>query len=145
MGSLISKILANKLSEAKSELNEKIQNLVNEKVNQMKIRIAAEVYEDVDVEVDFVTEELTEGNILKMGRTKMIRVRIRKGKIQRRIKKSSVPGYTFRGGKMVRMSPLERRHRKMGVRRSKFKRRAKLRQALRKRKMSLRRRSAMGL
>ena len=145
MGSLISKILANKLSEAKSELNEKIQSLVNEKVNQMKVRIAAEIYEDVDVEVDFVEEELTEGNILRMGRTKMIRVRIRKGKIQRRIKKSSVPGYTIRGGKMTRMSPLERRHRKMGVRRSKFKRRAKLRQALRKRKMSLRKRSAMGL
>ena len=145
MSSLISKILANKLSEAKSELNEKIQSLVNEKVNQMKVRIAAEIYEDVDVEVDFVEEELTEGNILRMGRTKMIRVRIRKGKIQRRIKKSSVPGYTIRGGKMTRMSPLERRHRKMGVRRSKFKRRAKLRQALRKRKMSLRRRSAMGL
>jgi hypothetical protein len=43
------------------------------------------------------------------------------------------------------MSPMERRHRKMAARKSKFKRRAKLGQALRKRKMSLRRRNSMGL
>ena len=141
MSLFVSKLLSNNLVEAKKELEEKIQNLVNEKINQMKLRIASEMYNDIDV----YEEELTEGNILRMGRTKMIRVRIRKGKVQRRIKKSAVTGYTIRNGKMTRMSPLERRHRKMGARRSKFKRRAKLRQSLRKRKMSLRRRSAMGL
>jgi hypothetical protein len=89
--------------------------------------------------------KLSEGNVLRMGRTKMVRVRIRQGKVQRRRRLSSVKGYTIRGGKMIRMSPMERRNRKMGARRSKFKRRAKLRQSLRKRKMSLRRRTAMGL
>ena len=141
MSLFVSKLLSNNLVEAKKELEEKIQSLVNEKINQMKLRIASEMYNDIDV----YEEELTEGNILRMGRTKMIRVRIRKGKVQRRIKKSAVTGYTIRNGKMTRMSPLERRHRKMGARRSKFKRRAKLRQSLRKRKMSLRRRTAMGL
>jgi hypothetical protein len=141
MSLFVSKLLSNNLVEAKKELEEKIQSLVNEKINQMKLRIASEMYNDIDV----YEEELTEGNILRMGRTKMIRVRIRKGKVQRRIKKSAVTGYTIRNGKMTRMSPLERRHRKMGARRSKFKRKAKLRQSLRKRKMSLRRRSAMGL
>lgn len=141
MKEFVSKLLSNNLIEAKKQLEEKIQILVNEKLNQMKLRIASEMYNDFDV----YEEELTEGNILRMGRTKMIRVRIRKGKVQRRVKKSAVTGYTIRNGKMTRMSPMERRHRKMGAKRSKFKRRAKLRQSLRKRKMSLRRRSAMGL
>jgi len=141
MNGFISNILSNKLNEAKKQLDKKIESLVNEKVNQLKVRIAAEMYHDFDI----VEEELTEGNILRMGRTKMIRVRIRKGKVQRRVKKSAIPGYTIRNGKMTRMSPLERRHRKMSSRRSKFKRRAKLRQSLRKRNMSLRRRTAMGL
>ena len=90
-------------------------------------------------------ETILEGNIQRMGRTKLVRIRIRKGKVQRRVKKSAVPGYTIRGGKMIRMSAIERRHRKMAARRSKFKRRAKMKQSLRKRRMSLRRRTAMGL
>ena len=90
-------------------------------------------------------ETILEGNIQRMGRTKLIRVRIRKGKVQRRIKKSAVKGYTIRGGRIVRMTPLERRHRKMAARRAKFKRRAKLTQAMRKRGMAIRKRKALGL
>jgi hypothetical protein len=80
-----------------------------------------------------------------MGRTKLVKIRIRGGKVQRRKKVSGVKGYTMRGGRMIRMSAQERRNRKMAARRSKFKRRAKLGQALRKRKMSLRRRGSLGL
>lgn len=145
MNSFVSKILSNKLVEARNELELRIKNLVEEKINQVKLRVAAEMYEEVGLDVDFVTEELTEGNIMRMGRSKVIRVRIRNGKVQRRKKLSAVKGYTIRGGKMTRMMPAERRNRKLASRRSKFKRRAKFRQALRKRKMSLRRRSAMGL
>ena len=108
--------------------------LVDEKLSQLKLRLVAEMYDVVN-----------EGNVLRMGRTKLVRVRIRKGKIQRRKKVSAIKGYTIRGGKMTRMMPLERRNRKMAARRSKFKRRAKLRQSLRKRRMSLRKRTAMGL
>lgn len=139
MQDFVSKLLQDKIVEAKEVLNQRIQNLVNEKVNQIKIRLVAEMYGDVEF------EEVNEGNIQKMGRTKLIRVRFRGGKIQRRVKKSSVPGFTIRGGRLVRMSPQERRRRKMAARRSKFKRRSKLRQALRKRQMSLRKRKAMGL
>jgi hypothetical protein len=145
MSGFVSKLLSNNLVEAKNELDTRIKELVNEKINQLKLRLAAEVYEGCGVEVDFVVEELSEGNILRMGRTKMIRVRIRRGKVQRRVKKSAVAGYVMRGGRLTRMTPMERRHRKMGARRSKFKRRAKLRQSLRKRRMSLRKRTAMGL
>jgi len=105
------------------------------------------MYEDVDVDVDFIEEPLDEAirNVTKMGRTKIIRVRVRKGKVQRRKKLSAVKGYTLRGGRLVRMSAIERRHRKMGARRAKFKRRAKLSQSLRKRRMSLRKRHSLGL
>ena len=138
MRSLIDAILSNDLLEAKRILDERLDELADDALTDVKDDMALEMF-DVDL------DELKEGNIMKMGRTKMIRVRIRGGKIQRRKKLSAVQGYTTRGGKLVRMSPVERRNRKMASRRSKFKRRAKLRQSLRKRKISLRRRSAMGL
>lgn len=84
-------------------------------------------------------------NIQKMGRAKIIRVRIRGGKIQRRKKLSAVKGYTIRGGKMIRISPRERLKRKLGARRAKIKRRAKLARALIRRKRTMRRRKALGL
>ena len=118
------------LAEAKEALVDRIEELVAEKLEQVEVEIV---------------DELDEGNIQKMGRTKLIRVRFRKGKIQRRVKKSAVPGFTIRGGKLTRMMPQERRNRKMAARRSKFKRRSKLRQSLRKRQISLRKRKAMGV
>jgi len=130
MKDFITKLLSNNLVEAQELLEERILEIVDEKLDQIEERLA---------------NEIAEGNIQRIGRTKLIRVRFRKGKIQRRVKKSAVPGYTFRGGKLTRMSPQERRHRKMAARRSKFKRRSKLRQSLRKRQMSLRKRKAMGL
>jgi len=138
MKNFIDALLSNNLIEAKRILDERLDELTDDALTDVKEDMALEMF-DIDL------DELEEANIMKMGRTKMIRVRIRGGKIQRRKKLSAVKGYTTRGGKLVRMSPVERRNRKMASRRSKFKRRAKLRQALRKRKMSLRRRSAMGL
>jgi len=147
MKEFIANLISNNALDARKVLDEKIKNLVNEKINQVKLRIAAEMYEDVDVDVDFIEEPLDEAirNVTKMGRTKIIRVRVRKGKVQRRKKLSAVKGYTLRGGRLVRMSAIERRHRKMGARRAKFKRRAKLSQSLRKRRMSLRKRHSLGL
>lgn len=146
MRNFVEKLLSGSNVNAREILEQKIRGLIDEKLNQIKVRMATEMYDDIGVEVDFVTEDiLDEANVQRMGRTKLIRLRIRGGKIQRRKKLSAVKGYTIRGGKMIRMSAQERRHRKMAARRSKFKRRAKLRQALRKRKLSLRRRKAMGL
>lgn len=78
-------------------------------------------------------------------RIKIVRARIRGGKVQRRKKVSTVQGMTVRGGKLTRMSPAERRRRKMGQRRGKMKRRSKLTRTLMKRKRSLMRRKALGL
>ena len=82
---------------------------------------------------------------LDEARFKIVKARIRNGKVQRRKKVSTAPGLTFRGGKLTRMSPTERRHRKMGQRRGKLKRRAKMSRILRKRTMSLRKRSRLGI
>jgi hypothetical protein len=133
MKDFVSKLLAGSLVEARELLENKLDELIEERLTEEKAKMALEMF------------DLEEGNIQRMGRMKLIRVRIRKGKVQRRKKVSAVAGFTMRGGRMIRMSPMERRHRKMAARRSKFKRRAKLGQALRKRKMSLRRRNSMGL
>ena len=78
-------------------------------------------------------------------RVSVIKVRIRNGQVQRRKKVSNVPGMSFRGGKLQRMSVTERRNRKMGARKGKAKRRAHLQQAIRKRKRSLQKRQRLGL
>ena len=133
MKDIVEKILSNKLIDAQSLLEDKIYEILEDKLTEIKARMALEMF------------DLDEGNIQKMGRTKLVKVRIRGGKVQRRKKVSGVKGYTMREGRMIRMSAQERRNRKMAARRSKFKRRAKLGQALRKRKMSLRRRGSLGL
>ena len=145
MSGFVSKLLSNNVLEARNLLDDRLKELIENKINQIKLRMAAEMFEDCGAEVDFEIEDISEGNIMKMGRTKVVRIRIRAGKVQRRKKLSAVPGFTIRGGRMIRMSPMERRHRKMAARRAKFKRRAKMKQALRKRRISLRKRGTYGL
>jgi hypothetical protein len=86
-----------------------------------------------------------EEETLDEARIEIVKARIRGGKVQRRKKVSNVPGMTIRGGKLTRMSPAERRRRKMGAKRGKIKRKAKRSQTLMKRKRSMTRRKAMGL
>jgi hypothetical protein len=93
----------------------------------------------------FVSESRRSGNVMKLGRTKVVKVRIRGGKVQRRKKVSAVKGFTLRGGKLVRMSPAEKIRRRMGARKAKVKRRAKLARSLIKRRRSLMKRKSMGL
>ena len=139
---LVDAILSENWNIAKELIEKRVAEIIEEKTQKLKEEIAFEEYGDYDEEY---YEELDEANVQKMGRTKLVRIRIRGGKVQRRKKFSSVKGYTIRGGKLTRMSSLERRHRKMAARKSKFKRRAKLSQSLRKRRMSLRKRKAMGI
>jgi hypothetical protein len=147
-------ILKGNLKEAKENITNRIEELVEQKLNQLKMRLATEMCGDIWQEIDEDDElyedvedieNISEANIQKMGRTKMVHVRIRKGKVQRRKKFSNVKGFTIRGGKMVRMSAMERRHRKMAARKAKIKSRSKIKQTVRKRNMSLRRRKAMGI
>lgn len=130
-------ILSGDLVKARELLTVRLNEIFEEKLETRKLRIVAE---DYDVDTD-----LLEANVMRMGRTKLIRLRVRNGKVQRRKKFSSVPGYTIRGGRLVRMSAQERMRRKRGARRAKIKIKTKRNQILRKRRISLRKRGAMGL
>lgn len=81
---------------------------------------------------------------LDEARVKIVKLRIRAGKVQRRKRVSNVPGMTLRSGKLVRMSPAERRRRKMGARKGKIKRKAKMMRTIMKRKRSLLKRKRLG-
>ena len=92
-----------------------------------------------------VREIIAEANVQKMGRKKLIRARVRGGKVQRRKVVSAVKGYTIRGGKLTRMTAAERLRRRISQRKGKLKRKAKKARALLKRKRSLRKRASLGL
>lgn len=144
MKQIINLIFENKLVEAKEKLEEFINQKIQAKLFEKKLDLVYEMYSDL--ECDLNIEELKEAtNIQRSGRIKIIRVRVRGGKVQAKKKFSAVPGYTIRGGKIVRMSSQEQQKRKLGARKAKFKRRAKLQQSLRKRQRSISKRKAMGL
>jgi hypothetical protein len=132
---LVNDLLDGNLVEAKIALEDRINELFYEKLDVLKRKVAE----------NFSTTDLKESNVYKMGREKNIRIRIRKGKIQRRVTKSATPGYVYRNQKLVRMTPQEKRHRKMAARTSRFKRRHELQQSIRKRRVALRRRKALGV
>lgn len=96
-----------------------------------------------------IREDVVE-DFLEEGRVRIVKMRVRKGKVQRRKRVSNVKGYTMRKrgkgpARLVKMTAGERRKRKMGARVSKRKRRGKLNQIRRKRAISMRKRKNMGL
>lgn len=139
---IIESIILDDFNSANETLSESFVEILKNKLSEAKKIVAAKYGV---AELAEALESIDEANVTKMGRLKMIKARIRGGKVQRRVKKSAVPGLTLRGGKLVRMSPSEKRARKMGARRGKIKRRAKLARALMKRRRSLMKRKAMGL
>lgn len=144
---LLESIISDDYNQANENLSESFTEILKNKLVEAKKIVAAKygVSELAEALESLEEENIDEGNITKMGRLKLIKARIRGGKVQRRVKKSAVKGMTLRGGKLVRMSPTEKRARKLGARRAKIKRRAKLARALMKRKRSLMKRKAMGL
>jgi hypothetical protein len=99
-------------------------------------------------------EELDEAgnaNIIKMGRINKIRRRVRrnaKGRIvvQKNVRKSGIKGYRISGNTVKRIPATVRLKKARLLKRSwKTTRKAKLRRTLLKRKMSMRRRSSLGL
>lgn len=139
--SIVSSIITGDYSNAKALLEARIEEIFYEKLEEIKEKLIDEIYGDYEESLD----ESVLHNIQKIGRAKLIKLRVRGGKVQRRKKLSAVKGYTLRGGQMVRMSTTERRNRKMGARKAKIKRRTKINQILRKRKISLRKRRNIGL
>lgn len=90
-------------------------------------------------------EFISEGNISRVGRVEIINARIRKGKLQRRKYISNVKGWRYdKHGHLVRMTNVERLHRKLGAMQAKRKRRAEMAQIIRRRKIALTKKRALG-
>jgi len=141
-------IINNKLDEAKEVIFDRLNDIVTKRLEEAKVYVASEVYEEVEV-LDEVAKR--NPNIIKMGRIKKIRRRIRrnaKGRIvvQRNARRSGIKGYRISGNTVKRIPATERLRKARLLKRSwKTTRRAKLRRTLLKRKMSMRRRASMGL
>lgn len=146
---IIDLIIENKLSEAKDVIREKLNVILQCKLEEVKRYVAEKTYVDSEEELTEAVKKST--NIIKMGRIKRIRRRIRrntKGRIvvQRNRVKSAVKGYRVQGTQLKRITATQRINKTRKLKRYwKAKGRARLQRTLLKRKMSMRRRQSMGI
>ncbi len=135
---VVSAIIGKRFADVQEQLKKKLDLIWEQKQVVLKRIVGARLSE-------IFTEILEEGNIVRQGRVKLIRRRIRKGKVQRNIRKSAVRGFTLNHGKLKRIPASRRIHMKIVQRRAARKRKSHLQSSLRKRKISLRKRKAMGI
>jgi hypothetical protein len=137
-------IAENKLTEAKSFIFERLEQMLAARLEAEKVAVANDTYE-------WVEEELDEANVMRMGRITKVRRRIRrnaKGRIivQKNVRKSAIKGYRLTGNRVVRIPTIQRLQKSRKLKRYwKTKGKAKLRRTLMKRKISLKRRTSMGI
>lgn len=142
----VTSLIENKLDEAKDILRSRLSEIVFRRLQEAKRYVAEDMLEEVE-ELD----EAGNANIIKMGRINKIRRRIRrnaKGRIvvQKNVRKSGIKGYRISGNTVKRI-PATVRLKKARLLKLSWKttRKAKLRRTLLKRKISMRRRSSLGL
>jgi hypothetical protein len=145
--SFVTSLIENKLDEAKEKLFAHLNEIVAKRLAEAKRYVA----EDIFIEVLDEAVPKRNPNIIKMGRIKKIRRRIRrnaKGRIvvQKNTRRSGIKGYRISGNTVKRIPATVRLRKARLLKRSwKTTRRAKLRRSLMKRKMSMRRRLSIGL
>lgn len=93
----------------------------------------------LDEYLDYITESINE------ARVKIVKARIRGGKVQRKVKVATVAGYTMRGGKVTKMKASERLHRKIAQKKGARKRKAVQARAKIHAMRSRRKRKSLGL
>lgn len=141
-------ILKGKLDEARDSLKVRIKEITAKRLAEAKRYIIADMLEEVEI-LDEVLKR--NPNIIRMGRIKRFRRRIRrnaKGRIvvQKNRRRSGIKGYRISGNRVVRIPATQRLRKARLLKRSwKTTRRAKLRRSLLKRKLSMRRRASLGL
>jgi len=151
--SFVDLILQNKLDEAKELIFARLDEIASVRMEEAKPYIVDAMYEEVDVDEEVLEEAAKKRNpnIVKMGRILKVRRRIRRNKkgriiVQRNVKKSGLKGYRMSGSTVKRIPATVRLRKARLLKRSwKTTRKSKLRRTLLKRKMSMRRRKAMGL
>jgi len=143
--SLVDLIAQGKLAEAKELIYNRLEKIVSESLKEERAIVGNTTYVVVEEELD---ESV---NIIKMGRIKKIRRRIRRNAqgriiVQKNVRKSAIKGYRISGSRVVRIPTIQRIQKARKLKRYwKTKGRAKLRRTLLKRKMSIRRRTSMGI
>jgi len=148
--SFVDHIIQSKLDEAREAIFARLDELVAQKLEEAKPFVVDAVFEEVEWE-DLDEAIKKNPNIVKMGRVTKIRKRIRrntKGRIivQRNVRKSGIKGYRLSGNTVRKIPATIRIAKARKLKRSwKTTRRSKLRRTLMKRKMSMRRRTSIGL
>ena len=146
-------ILQNKLDEAKELIFARLDDIASVRLEEAKPYVVDAMYEEIEVDEEVLEEAAKKRNpnIMKMGRITKIRRRIRRNKkgrivVQRNVRKSGIKGYRISGSTVKRIPATVRLRKARLLKRSwKTTRKSKLRRTLLKRKMSMRRRKAMGL
>jgi len=145
--SIVNSLIENKLDEAKEKILARLEELTSQYLDEAKRYVAADRFDEEELEEAYKRNP----NIIRMGRVKKIRRRIRrnaKGRIvvQKNRRRSAIKGYRI-SGNTVRRVPATTRLRKARLLKRSWKttRRAKLRRSMIKRRMSMRRRSSLGL
>jgi hypothetical protein len=141
---VLDSIIHRQLGEAKDLIFARMNELVAKRLSEAKRYVVADMFEEVELDE-------ASSNIVKMGRIQKIRRRIRRNKkgriiVQRNVRRSSIKGYRISGNSVKRITATARIHKARMLKRSwKTTRKSKLRRSLLKRKMSMRRRSSMGI
>ena len=148
--SFVDHIIQSKLDEARDAIFARLDEIVSEKLEAAKAFVVDAMFEEVEWE-DLDEAVKRNPNIQKMGRVLKIRRRIRRNKkgriiVQRNVRKSGIKGYRLSGNSVRKIPATVRIAKARKLKRSwKTTRRAKLRRTLTKRKMSMRRRTSIGL
>lgn len=147
---LIDLIATNRLVEAKELIYERMNAIAAKRLEEQKKAIPEIVFEEVEEEqIDEAVRRTS--NIVRMGRIKKIRRRIRRNKkgkivVQRNVKRSAVKGYRISGNSVKRIPAIQRIQKTRKLKRYwKTKGKARLKRTLFKRQQSMRRRKSMGI
>ena len=143
---LIDLIAQNRLTEAKEIIFNRLDEISAEHLEEEKAYVSSTTYTEIEVD-----EQLDEANVMRTGRIQKIRRRIRRNKkgqivVQKNTKRSAVKGFRVSGNSVVRIPAIQRIQKSRKLKRYwKTKGKSKLRRTLLKRKMSIRRRTSMGI
>jgi hypothetical protein len=144
--SLVDLIVSGRLAEAKEIVFARLDVISSDRLQEEKIVIGQDTYTMVEEVLDEAST-----NVIKMGRIKKIRRRIRRNAqgriiVQKNVRKSAIKGYRVSGNRVVRIPTIQRIQKARKLKRYwKTKGKARLRRTLLKRKMSIRRRTSMGI
>jgi hypothetical protein len=144
--SLVELIVSGRLVEAKEVVFARLDVISSDRLQEEKIVVGQDTYTMVEEVLDEAST-----NVIKMGRIKKIRRRIRRNAqgrivVQKNVRKSAIKGYRVSGNSVKRIPAIQRIQKARKLKRYwQTKGKAKLRRTLLKRKMSIRRRTSMGI